>query len=173
MRDDPLRRVVKRLALANFALGLGLRRGIRRLRGEPPYLLGGDCRRCARCCEAPAIQVGFFTWHLPTLRRAFLSWQRVVNGFEVVGRDTAHRVFVFRCTHFDSAARSCDSYESRPGICRDYPRGLLGQPNPELFPECGYRPVARNAARLLATLEAQPLSAEQRSVLKKRLFLER
>jgi uncharacterized cysteine cluster protein YcgN (CxxCxxCC family) len=172
MRDGTVRRVVKRVALARFRIDLWLTRALRRARGERPYRLGGDCRRCAACCEAPAIQAGRLVWHLPTLRRAFLAWQRVVNGFELSEREPAARLFVFRCTHFDPATRSCDSYDSRPGMCRDYPRALLWQPAPELLPGCGYRAVARNAESLRAALEARPLSAEQRARLRKGLYLE-
>ena len=62
-----------------------------------------------------------------------------MNGFELVRSDEESWTFVFRCTHFDPATRSCDSYGSRPGLCRDYPRLLLWQPNPELLPGCGCR----------------------------------
>src|SRR5215813_14607857 len=124
MRDGPLRRGLKRLALANFVVNVHATRAWRRLRGERPHRLGGDCRRCARCCEAPAIQAGRLTWYLPSLRRVFLAWQRRVNGFELTEADRGSRTFVFRCTHFDAATRSCDSYASRPGMCRDYPRAL-------------------------------------------------
>jgi hypothetical protein len=133
--------------------------------------LGGECRRCARCCEAPAIQVGFLTWYLPTARRLFLWWQKVVNGFELTEIDRRARVFVFNCTHFDWKTRSCDSYASRPGMCRDYPRALLYQPGPELLPGCGYRAVARNAGRLLQILEERQLSAEQKERLERDLHL--
>ena len=109
---------------------------------------------------------------MPSLRRAFLAWQRCVNGFELQGSDADARIFVFRCTHFDPQTRRCDSYASRPGMCRDYPRALLYQPHPELLPGCGYRPVARNAKRFLRVLDAQPLTDEQRARLKKDLFLE-
>ena len=136
-----------------------------------PFRLAGDCRRCARCCEAPAIQVGWPTFYLPTLRRLFLAWQERVNGFVLVGRDRMERTFIFRCTHFDVATRSCDSYDSRPGICRDYPRALLAQPDPQLLPGCGYRPVAADVGlrRHLATI---PLSPEVRAKLFKDLHLE-
>jgi len=172
MRDGFVRRVIKRVALWNFYVNVTATRAWRRRRGAAPYILGGDCRRCARCCEAPGIQVGWATWYLPTLRRLFLWWQRTVNGFELADRDPRQRVFVFRCSHFDWTTRSCDSYGSRPGICRDYPRKLLDQPGPELHPGCGYRPVARNAARWLRVLEAQPLTPEQRRQLKTGLHLD-
>jgi Fe-S-cluster containining protein len=172
VRDGPFRRAVKRAALWNFRLGTFLQRRLRRWRGDTPYGLGGECRRCARCCEAPGIQVGRLVWYLPSLRRLFLWWQKHVNGFELTGRDVGQRVFIFRCTHFDWATRSCDSYDSRPGMCRDYPRVLLFQANPEFLPGCGYRPVAPNAGRLLAALERQQLTPEQKAKLKRELHLE-
>jgi uncharacterized protein len=173
MRDGPLRRALKALARARYALDLRATRALRRARGERPYELGGECRRCARCCEAPGIQVGRLTWHLPLLRRAFLRWQRTVNGFELTGRDRAARVFIFRCTHFDPASRCCDSYDSRPGMCRDYPRALLWQPHPELLPGCGYRPVVWNSRGLERSLQDATLSEEQRQKLRRGLFLDR
>jgi len=164
---------MKRVALWNFMLGTSLHRAIDRRRGRIPYDLGGDCRRCARCCEAPGIQVGWAIWYLPLLRRLFLAWQEHVNGFVLTERDRAGRVFVFRCTHFDWATRSCDSYGSRPGMCRDYPRVLLAQADPEFLPGCGYRPVARSAERLVRSLERASVTREQMARLKKDLRLER
>jgi hypothetical protein len=173
MTDGVLRRVVKRVALWNFMVDVHARRALARARGERSFVLGGECRRCARCCEAPGIRVGRLVWYLPLARRLFLAWQRHVNGFELANRDAPSRVFIFRCTHFDWQTRSCDSYESRPGMCRDYPRGLLQQPGPEFLPGCGYRAVAPNAAGLLAALERQPLTLSQRERLKKGLHLDR
>jgi hypothetical protein len=172
MKDGPVRRAVKLVALANFVVNLRFTRAWRRLRGERPYSLGGDCRRCARCCEAPGIQVGRLSWYLPLLRRLFLLWQRHVNGFVLVERDWTSRSFIFRCTHFDPVTRSCDSYASRPGMCRDYPRLLLYQPSPELLSGCGYRPLAPNALRLGQALAAAELTPEQRRRLSRDLFLE-
>lgn len=171
MADGPIRRAVKRVALARFVVDLWLTRGLRRLRGERAYRLAGDCRRCAACCEAPALQPGPLVFHMRTLRAAFLWWQRVVNGFELVAVNARARAFVFRCTHFDRAKRRCDSYDSRPGPCRDYPRALLWQPAPELLPGCGYRALAPNAERLLAALEGRPLTSEQRRRLREGLYL--
>lgn len=172
MRDGTLRRSVKALARTAFFLNLWTDRGWRRRRGERPYILGGACRRCAACCEAPAIRVHALVWLSPGLRRAFLWWQETVNGFLLVEARHRERTFVFRCTHFDPTTRSCDSYSSRPGMCRDYPRALLDQTAPELLPGCGYWPVARNAARVLRVLESQPLTEEQRARLRRDLYLE-
>ena len=107
----------------------------------------------------------------PRLRRAFLWWQKQVNGFVLVESRRAERTFVFRCTHFDARTRTCDSYASRPGMCRDYPRALLAQPSPALLPGCGYRPVARGAARLRQALADQPLTDEQHARLARDLHL--
>lgn len=173
MKDGPVRRAVKRVALWNFVLSLSVHRALDRRRGRIPHDLGGQCRRCARCCEAPGIQVAWAVWYLPTLRRLFLWWQERVNGFVLVDRDVAGRVFIFRCTHFDWETRSCDSYDSRPGMCRDYPRVLLRQADPQFLPGCGYRPVARNADRLVRSLERASVTREQMARLKKDLRLER
>lgn len=169
MRDGAGRRALKRIALANYTLGLLLSRAVRRLRGERPWRLGGDCRRCAACCEAPAIQVGPLVWFVPTLRRLFLCWQQRVNGFRPTGQLVLQRVFVFDCTHFDRASRSCDSYDSRPGMCRDYPRLLLWQAQPEFLSGCGYRAVPPNAVRLSKALDGTALTPEQRAQLEQEL----
>ncbi len=106
---------------------------------------------------------------LPTLRRAFLSWQHRVNGFEFVREERG--TFVFTCTHYDRGTRSCDSYETRPAICRDYPQVLLDQPWPELFPECTHKLVVRDAAKLLDGLSDANHTEEQRLALEERLRL--
>lgn len=172
MQDGPFRRAVKRFARCHYDANLFLYRRWRRLRGERPFVLGGACRRCAACCEAPAILVGRLTCSRRSLRWLFLAWQRHVNGFELVDESRRSRTFVFRCTHFDRETRSCDSYESRPGMCRDYPRLLLWQPNPELLPGCGYRAVAANATGLREALAPLDLSPEQRETLRRGLHLE-
>ncbi|MGD8897613.1 MAG: hypothetical protein PVJ73_16395, partial [Acidobacteriota bacterium] len=65
-----------------------------------------------------------------------------------------------------------DSYESRPGMCRDYPRLLLWQPNPGLLPGCGYRAVVPNADGLRESLARLDLTPEQREKLRKGLGLD-
>jgi Fe-S-cluster containining protein len=172
MKDGALRRTVKAVARGAFFLNVWADRGRMRLLGERSYRLGGACQRCAACCEAPAIRVHALVWLAPSLRRVFLWWQERVNGFVLVEARRRERTFVFRCTHFDRATRSCDSYASRPGICRDYPRALLYQAHPELLPGCGYRPLARNAVELRRALLARPMTEEQRARLQRELFLE-
>jgi uncharacterized protein len=167
-----VRRAVKRVARWAFMVDLGVDHAVRRWRGERPYRLGGNCGRCARCCEAPAIQVGRAVWHVPSLRRLFLWWQRQVNGFERVEGHAGPRTFVFRCRHFDLENRTCDSYDSRPAICREYPRLQLWQANPEFLSGCGYRAVAPNAGPLTVLLDAQTLTADQRARLRRGLHLE-
>src|SRR5262245_38522973 len=172
MRDGLGRRLVKRVALWNFTLNLHAHRAWRRARKERPFVLGGECRRCARCCEAPAIQVHPAVWHVPLFRAAFLWWQERVNGFVRTAAEAESRTFVFRCTHFDRVTRACDSYGWRPGMCRDYPRLLLWQVDPDFLPGCGYRAVAPNAARLQTLLRDRPLTPEQREKLRRGLHLE-
>jgi Fe-S-cluster containining protein len=110
-------------------------------------------------------------WYVPVLRRVYLWWQEQVNGFVLVDRDRGQRAFVFRCTHFDPASRRCDSYDSRPGVCRDYPRALLWTTDPEFFSGCGFRPVAPNAAALIHGLERAGVRREQMDRLRKGLHL--
>jgi hypothetical protein len=172
VRDGPLRRAVKRVARAHYELNLGLARALLRHRGERAWTLAGECRRCARCCEAPAVRAGWLTFHLRSLRVPFLWWMRVVNGFELQERLPKERVFVFRCTHFDWRTRRCDSYDTRPGLCRDYPRLLLHQASPEFLPGCGYRAVAPNAAGLARALQRLPLAPERQAELREKLRLE-
>jgi len=172
MRDGALIRAVKRVARWQYETSLRIHRAWRTARGERPYALGGECRRCSACCEAPAIHVDRLTFSVSPVRRAFLAWQNRVNGFELVGSEPASRTLVFRCRHFDRAARACDSYDSRPGMCRDYPRLLLWQASPDLLPGCGYRAVAPNAAGLRASLDGLPLAPEQREKLRKGLKLD-
>src|SRR5687768_4720984 len=172
MRDGPVRAALKWAARLRFQTDLAAVRAWRRQRGEPWFLLGGECRRCARCCEAPSIRANAFVWHLRSARAAFLWWQRVVNGFELREAQRVERTFVFRCTHFDEQTRRCDSYETRPGMCRDYPRALLSQPVPEFLPGCGYRAVSPRAGRFLKVLETQPLTEEQRARLRRDLHLD-
>ena len=170
MYDNLPRRILKRLALAAFEFDLAVETKLRK--DKPQFELGGSCQKCARCCEAPAISVFWPFRKFRSLRALFLGWQKHVNRFHLVREDKLLRAFVFRCGHFDRKTRRCDSYETRPGMCREYPRRLMYQPNPELLEGCGYRPVAFGASRMMSALRRQNLTAEQMEKLRKGLFLE-
>jgi uncharacterized protein len=172
LKDGPVRIAIKRVGRTLYDVRLALHRAGARSQGRIHYDLGGACIACAKCCDAPGIQVGFLTWHLPLFRRVFLLWHRHVNGFEPIEALRAERAFVFRCTHFDTATRRCDSYHSRPGMCRDYPRVLLEQANPELFDGCGFKAVSKSRASLLQSLEKLPITEDQMKKLRKGLYLD-
>ena len=168
MKDGPVRKAVKRAGLGVYYGRLFLHR----LQADIRYELGGECVRCAKCCEEPGIQVGKLVWYLPFVRWTFLQWHEKVNGFELIEARREDKAFIFNCTHFDRDTRMCDSYDSRPGMCRDYPRPFLEQANPEFFDGCGYKAVTLRKNELVQILEQQSLTDEQMAKLKKGLYLE-
>ena len=174
MRDNFIRRTIKLPLRHAYLLQLRMRRGWRgRVRGDAPrYMLEGSCQGCGQCCEEPAITTGAMISSLALLRAAFLLWQRHVNGFILRQHDRAHHTFSFLCTHYDPCTRQCDSYTSRPGMCRDYPRIVLDQDAPALFDACTHSLRLSNTGALIEAIDADPtLSDAQREMLKERLFL--
>jgi len=161
----------KWLVVLSWRVELLVWRALVRLRRRPLWALSGSCTGCGACCVEPSILVGFFTWHFPTLRRLFLAWQRRVNGFQLASAERGTRTFVFRCTHYDPASRRCDSYATRPAMCRDYPRVLLQDAWPELFEGCGFRVVSCNR-KLRAQIDATSLPEEEKAALKRKLRLD-
>ncbi|HCF60140.1 MAG TPA: hypothetical protein DFS52_19360 [Myxococcales bacterium] len=172
MKDSARLALLKRLVRWLVLSELAVRRALGRIRERSHWARLGACRGCGRCCERPSIRVGAFLWLLPRSRRLFVWWQRRINGFELVSADAKTRTLEFRCTHFDSERRVCDSYATRPAMCRDYPRLLFDQAWPELFAECGFRARPRNAEALEAGIEATGLSDEQKAELNRKLRLE-
>ena len=172
MVDPPLIAGIKRVMRAVWELQLALhRRGLER-KGAIAFELAGSCEGCAKCCEAPSIATGPLVFLLRPVERVFLWWQARVNGFELTSKDREGYAYTFRCTHFDAKSRRCDSYATRPGMCRDYPRIQLEQPRPDLFEGCGYRPRLKNAESMLVQLGRPGITDAQREKLKKDLFLE-
>ena len=168
MRDGRLRRLVKAAVRAVWWVEIA---GRRRLR-PPRFRLAGTCEGCGACCERPTISVGRALWFLPILRGAFVAWQRHINGFVLTERIREGRALAFRCTHYDPETRLCDSYESRPALCRDYPRLLLHQPWPELFEACTYRVIDRDGAGMAGAIDALELAPGEAVRLKRRLLLD-
>ncbi|GMU58356.1 MAG: hypothetical protein AMXMBFR34_01190 [Myxococcaceae bacterium] len=171
VRDGPGRKVLKALARWVGRLELLLRRAYLRRRGEPRYRLTGTCNGCGKCCEAPSMQVDRVTWHGRMARAVFLWWQWQVNGFELVDADPRYRLFTFKCTHYDPRTKRCDSYESRPLMCRDYPVNLTYDAVPALFPECSHGVVDRKAEGLRQALVDAGVKGEQLDALERKLFL--
>jgi Fe-S-cluster containining protein len=172
MEDGTIRGVIKRVTCAIVGTEIRLRRALGRARGKTRYELTGTCRRSALCCETPAIQADLLTWYLPGLRRLFLWWQNRINGLELIRADRPTRTFVFRCSHFNWDTRLCDSYSTRPFMCRDYPRGLLSDAWPAFFPQCGHGARERGAERKREAIERADLSPEKKAELLRRLHLE-
>lgn len=145
---------------------------ITRLLHRPSFLLAGSCRCCGSCCRRPSIRTVPLLLYFRTLRRLLVGWHCRVNGFQLERMDRKEGLLVFRCTHFDPATGLCDSYQSRPGICRDYPANLLDSPEPEFFEACGFRAVARNAESFARALQEAGLPPDTLAELKKKLHLE-
>ncbi|HVG61919.1 MAG TPA: YkgJ family cysteine cluster protein [Hyalangium sp.] len=172
MRDGPLRRIIKKLALLRYTIDLGFTRLMLRAQGEPRYRLTGSCNGCGKCCETPTIPVSTPVFRLRSLRWLALTWHRVINGFELIGEDRRQKLFVFRCTHYDPVTKQCDSYDSRPGMCRDYPRNLLYAALPEFLSECSYQAVYKKAEGLRKSLERANLPPEKLAEVLKKLHLD-
>jgi len=171
MKDGPLRRVIKRLALLRYIGDLWVTRLVLKAQGEPRYRLTGACNGCGRCCETPVIPVSRPVFFLRSLRWLTLTWHRLVNGFEYTGEDRRLKLFVFRCTHYDPVTKQCDSYDSRPGMCRDYPRNLAYSALPEFLPECGYSAVYKKSEQLRQALAKANLPPEKFEELVRKLHL--
>ena len=171
MKDTLAQRTAKWIMRQPYTVALTLWRGWRRVSGQQVWELGGECRSCAQCCEAPAMGVGILVARVAPARAVFLWWQRAVNGFHLKEARAGGYVMAFDCSHFDRRTRLCDSYDSRPGMCRDYPRLLLHSLNPRFFDGCGHRAVLRGGDNLLKILDDQPMTSHQREKLKDRLRL--
>ena len=171
MKDGPIRTFVKRIALGMYTIDLKATRLLRATEGERRYRLGGSCNGCGLCCETPMVRVNSTLFYFRSYRWILNTWHRIINGFELIRLDMRNRILVFRCTHYDPVTKQCDSYHSRPGRCRDYPRNLLASPRPQFLSECSYFAVDRSAARYRQALERFPIPEEKREELLARLYL--
>jgi hypothetical protein len=172
VKDRPTLALLKRIVLLAWSAELWLRRALSRGWRRRYWDLLGECRACGCCCVEPSIHADPLTWHLPIVRWLLYRWQCQVNGMGLQGQEDRSHDLIFLCTHYDPVSKRCDSYTTRPGMCRDYPRVLLGQPWPELFETCGYRVRARKSERLRAGIEATSLSPEAKAELRRKLRLD-
>ena len=172
VKDRPTLALLKRVVLVLWSAELWLRRALSRGWRRRFWDLRGECRACGCCCVEPSIHVDPVTWHLPLVRWLLCRWQYQVNGLEYQRQEGRTHDLIFRCSHYDPVSKHCDSYASRPSMCRDYPRVLLGQAWPELFETCGYRVLARKPEVLRAGIEATSLSPEAKAELRRKLRLD-
>lgn len=173
MKDSIFRKSLKRLAVIRYLFDLKVTRLLLRLKGEPAYKMRGKCCACGACCETPMIQTIAPFFYLKTLRWLFLFWHRQVNGFELIREVRKERTFIFKCTHFDPETKYCDSYSSRPGMCRDYPRNILYNIPPEFLPSCTFCAIAKNADQINESLEQLDLPPETLEKIKKEFYAEK
>lgn len=172
MIDPWPKSLLKRALAAAWLFELRLWRRLHRRRAPARWAITGACGSCGQCCVEPSIHVGALTWFVPSLRALFLAWQRRINGLELLQADRPTRTFVFRCTHYDPATRRCDSYASRPGMCRDYPLLMEEHAWPELLDGCTHRVVALRGEGLRASIDATDLPEEKKAELRRKLRLE-
>ena len=172
MKDATSLALVKRIIRLLWSLDRLLRRIFMIGRRWRYWKLDGACNGCGSCCVEPSIHVGLITWQLPLARRLFVAWQERINGFVYFGQDEEGHALIFRCTHYEPACKRCDSYASRPSMCREYPKTLLAQAWPELFPTCGHRVRARKADKLRQGIEATSLSPEAKAELRRKLRID-
>jgi Fe-S-cluster containining protein len=169
MKDGPIRKSVKFIARLRYSLEVALTRKIKSMRGEQFYDLAGSCGSCGQCCETPMIQVYPLLFYFKSVRWVLKTWHGLINGFDFVDEDRKAKCLVFRCTHLDPQTRRCDSYDSRPGLCRDYPRNQLDFANPVFLEGCTYQAVLKNGEALSASLDTLELPPEQLASLKQKL----
>lgn len=171
MRDGLFLKCFKTIVLIRFHVDRYLTRRYLHLKGEPLYRLGGHCNQCGACCETPAVQVhrGVFLSRSATWLIKWWHWK--INGFRLIEKDRKNRVFIFKCTHFDPETKQCDSYNSRPGMCRDYPRPLLFSTNPEFFKQCGHYPVRKSAGSFRQSIENLDFPDDKKQELIRKLHL--
>lgn len=171
MKDASLQIILKTIARGRYGIDLVFTRLVKKMHGEPRYVLKGACKQCGMCCQTPMIPVYSAIIWFKSLRFIFLSWHRFVNGLEYLFEDRKSQVFVFSCTHYDPVSQRCDSYKYRPGFCRDYPTNLLYSANPEFLSKCGHYAALKNAEGFRTSLEKINLSSEKRDELYKKLYL--
>jgi uncharacterized cysteine cluster protein YcgN (CxxCxxCC family) len=171
MKDGLGRKAFKFISRLRYQTDLNLTRKIKSARGEQFYRLTGSCRSCGKCCETPMIPVFPLLFFFKSVRWAIVTWHRMINGFEFLQADRRQKCLVFRCTHWDPVTKHCDSYETRPGMCRDYPRNLLDSPQPVFLEGCGYGARLKNSTLMDAALTDAGLPEDRLQALKQQLYV--
>lgn len=172
MKDGVIRKSIKLLALVRYRVDLNFTRLLLGLKGEPDFLMKGECCSCGGCCETPMIKTFAIFFYFKSLRWIYLTWHEKANGFKLIRENRKARTFMFQCTHLDPETKECDAYSSRPGMCRDYPRNILYNTPPDFLPKCTFYPIAKNSEKIIESLEKLDIPPEELQKLKKDFFVE-
>jgi Fe-S-cluster containining protein len=172
MKDGCVRKTIKFVVRMRYGIDVAPTRKIKTARGEQFYNLAGSCKCCGMCCETPVIQVYRLLFYFESVRWALKTWHWLINGFEFVNEDRRGKCLISRCTHLDPVTHQCDSYDSRPGMCRDYPQNQLDFSNPQFIDGCVFQAVLKKSEKMTAPLESLDLPPETLQTLKQQLHLE-
>jgi len=165
-------RALRLLAAGCYAVDVRVSRWLTAWReGRSAYEIRGSCNQCGACCVTPTVALPTLMYRMRTIRRLVIAWQVHVNRFELLQDDRTDRALVFRCPHHDSEHQRCRCYETRPGMCRDYPRSLALAANPEFFGSCGYYAHYRDADAMREALAELDLPPDKQAELEERLRL--
>lgn len=166
-----VKRLIKQITWWRYATDLRFTRAVMKFRGEERYELRGSCNGCGRCCEFPSIQMTEIAFHIDFIRKMVIFWQERFNGFSLVRQQKSHATLFFTCSHFDPETRQCNAYDTRPGMCRDYPKNQIYSVNPTFFPECGFYAVDKRAESFRSALEKTGMPQEKLDELLEKLHL--
>lgn len=169
MKDSRIIRAIKRVSYWRWRADTAFTRMILKRRGEPMWKLNGTCNGCGACCTTPMIQIYPPLFYFKSIRWMIITWHRIVNGFEYIDQNRREKYFIFKCTHYDPETKLCDSYDSRPGMCRDYPTNLLYFSNPEFLDDCSYTAEYKYAEEMRDALDGLDLPEETLNELKEKL----
>ncbi|MCJ8329155.1 MAG: YkgJ family cysteine cluster protein [Lentisphaeria bacterium] len=166
MKDGPIRKTIKAVVRWRHKIDLTISRFFQ---GKPEFVLKGECNGCGACCKNPTIQVFPPLFYFKSIRWCMIKWHKHINGFEYIDANRKEKYLIFTCSHLDSETMQCDSYSSRPGICRDYPYKLLYSPTPEFLEECSYYAEYENAESLNEALDELDLPEDKIQEIKEKL----
>jgi Fe-S-cluster containining protein len=170
--DHWWRRALRLVAAGCYAVDVRVSRRLHVWReGRPAYDLRGACNHCGACCVTPTLALPVLMYRIATIRRLVIAWQVHVNLFQLLHEDRSEHLLVFHCPHLDPESKRCRCYRTRPGMCRDYPHGLVLAANPEFFESCGYYAHYRNAEAMREALVELDLPPEKMAELEERLHL--
>ena len=105
------------------------------------YTFTGKCKKRGICCTKIAIYLSEGFWASPLLTKLAIRWYTFVYSFELIGKEPAFRILIFRCRYLKN--NRCSIHWRRPYICRNYPMTRYFS-KPTVLPGCGYQIKKKN-----------------------------